>query len=413
MSNSLSEDMLVDEMRAVPCTILRGGTSKGVYFHEKHVPAPGPERSRFLQAVMGSPDVLQINGLGGSRLVTSKVAIVKVSERPDADVDYTYAQVVPERDVVSYAGNCGNISSGVGPFAIDSGLVQAVEPITQVRIFNTNTQKILIAHVPVRGGRARVIGDFSIPGVPGSGAEIFMDYRHTEGAKTGRLMPTGNVVDQLLLDDGTTLEVTLGDLANTCVFMRAADIGLTGSEMPVQINEDQGLINRLKEIRGKAAVLAGFCSSWEEAEAKTPSLPLVVMVAAPEDYQDMNRERVSAAEMDLRARLVFYNKCHESMAGTGSMCTAAMSRVPGSIVNQVAQGMASKVLRIGHPLGVMHVTVDATPDPSGVALQLKRLGFSRTARRIMSGEMYIVNSAAGGKSSAEESNTGDKNGNSI
>lgn len=383
-------DASMAEQVPVPCTILRGGTSKGVYFHEADVPPAGPRRDAFLQAVMGSPDILQINGLGGSRLITSKVAIVKRSQRDDADIDYTYAQVVPDRNVVSYAGNCGNISSGVGPFAIDSGLVPACEPITEVRIFNTNTQKILIAHVPVLGGRARVGGDFSIPGVPGTGAEIFMDYRQTTGAKTGRLLPTGNVTDRLTLGSGQSIEISLGDAANPCVFIRAGDVGLTGSELPLRINEDAGLIALLREIRGRAAVLAQFCTAWEEAETRSPSLPLVVLVAAPADYTDMNGGRVERGAMDLRARLVFYNKCHESMAGTGSMCTAAMSCVQGSIVHEAAQAsMGGGVLRIGHPLGVMQVAVEPEPGTAGASLRYRRLGFGRTARRIMSGEVYL------------------------
>jgi len=346
---------------------------------------------------MGSPDILQINGLGGSRLITSKIAIIKRSERDDADIDYTYAQVVPDRDVVSYAGNCGNISSGVGSFAIDEGLVDAVEPITQVRIFNTNTQKILVAHVPVRGGLARIHGDFAIPGVPGTGAEIFMDYSKTAGAKTGKLLPTGRPQDVVQLDDGTQLTVTLGDLANPCVFVHAQDVGLTGSEMPVQINENTALISRLKEIRGRAAVLAGFCSDWTEAEEKSPSLPLVVIVAPSEDYPDMNGKAVLQEDMDLRARLVFYNKCHESMAGTGSMCTAAMSRVPNTIVNLTARNTEGDTLRIGHPLGVMHVVAAADSDPVQGTVRFKRLGFSRTARRIMSGTVYLPNQQASGE----------------
>jgi 2-methylaconitate cis-trans-isomerase PrpF len=383
-------DASMPEQVPVPCTILRGGTSKGVYFHEADVPPAGPRRDAFLQAVMGSPDILQINGLGGSRLITSKVAIVKRSQRDDADIDYTYAQVVPDRNVVSYAGNCGNISSGVGPFAIDSCLVPACEPITEVRIFNTNTQKILIAHVPVLGGRARVGGDFSIPGVPGTGAEIFMDYRQTTGAKTGRLLPTGNVTDRLKLGSGQSIEISLGDAANPCVFIRAGDVGLTGSELPLRINEDAGLIALLREIRGRAAVLAQFCTAWEEAETRSPSLPLVVLVAAPADYTDMNGGQVERGTMDLRARLVFYNKCHESMAGTGSMCTAAMSCVQGSIVHEAAHAsMGGGTLRIGHPLGVMQVAVESEPGTAGASLRYRRLGFGRTARRIMSGEVYL------------------------
>ena len=174
---------------AIRCTILRGGTSKGVYLLEHDIPPPGELRDRLLKRVMGSPDMLQIDGLGGSRLITSKMAIIKRSSRPDADVDYTYAQVNPERDQIVYTSNCGNISAGVGPFAIDSGLVAADAPMTAVRIHNTNTGKILVAHVPVAGGRAKVTGDFAIDGVPGTGAEIRMDYAGTVGAKTGYMLP--------------------------------------------------------------------------------------------------------------------------------------------------------------------------------------------------------------------------------
>src|ERR1700733_9029726 len=213
LNQSLSEQI------GVRCVLMRGGTSKGLYFHATDVPAAGPERDRFLKRVMGTPDVMQIDGLGGSRLVTSKIAIVERSSRIDADVDYTFAQIAIERDGIGYEGNCGNISSGVGPFAIDEGLVEPVEPVTRVRIYNTNTDKVLVALVPVVGGKARVRGDFAIAGGAGHGAEIIMDYSNTVGAKTGSMLPTGQSAEPVALADGTGVNVTICYVANPCVFV--------------------------------------------------------------------------------------------------------------------------------------------------------------------------------------------------
>lgn len=386
--------MKVGEQTAIPCTVLRGGTSKGVYFHERDLPPSGPLRDKVLKRVMGAPDVVQIDGLGGSRLITSKIAIIKRSERSDSDIDYTFGQVEVERDNIHWSGNCGNISAGVGPFAINAGLVEVIEPTTIVRIFNTNTQKHLIAHVPVEAGCAKVEGDFAIDGVPGTGAEIFMDYRGTVGARTGKMLPTERVSEFLSLEDGAELEVTFCDVGNPCVFFRAVDIGLTGSELPEDINGNQPLVEKLREIRCKSAERLGFCDDWRDAETRAPQGPLIVMVAPPEDYRSMRSEPVLAGAMDLRARLVFYNKCHESMAGTGSMCTAAASRIAGSVVHRAlgAPPNGSDVLRIGHPLGVMRVTVKARPANMVGGVEFEALGFGRTARHIMQGTVYVPNS---------------------
>jgi 2-methylaconitate cis-trans-isomerase PrpF len=378
------------EQIAVRCVLMRGGTSKGLYFHEADVPAAGPERDRFLKRVMGTPDVMQIDGLGGSRLVTSKIAIVKRSSRDDADVDYTFAQIEIERDGVGYDGNCGNISSGVGPFAIDEGLVEAVEPVTRVRIYNTNTDKVLVALVPVAGCKARVTGSFAIAGVPGQGAEIIMDYSATVGAKTGKLLPTGHVTDAVALEDGTTATVTMCDVANPCVFVHARDVCLTGSELPDSIMGNTQVLARIFEIQAKASETLGFCADWKTAG--TIGLPLFVLVAEPGDYVDMTGTQRKETDMDLRARLLFFGKCHESMAGTGSMCTAAASRIPGSVVNRVlvAQSRGTRSLRIGHPLGVMNLAVEVDENTASSSTpHFQVLGFGRTARRLMDGVVYV------------------------
>lgn len=380
------------EQSEVRCVLMRGGTSKALFFHEADVPPPGPARDRLLKRAMGTPDVLQIDGLGGSRLVTSKVAIIARSARPDADVDYTFAQVDVDRDTVSYDANCGNISSAVAPFAIDEGLVAATEPVTTVRIFNTNTGKLLVSRVQVRGGKARVHGDCVVPGVPGSGAEILMDYTDTVGARTGTLLPTGHVVDTVVLCDGRRIEVSVVDAANPCVFIAASSLGLSGSELPDAITADRALIETLGEIQVQIGQHIGLYA--DGSQVHLPGLPLAVLVAPPADFADVYGATQPAQSMDLRARLVFLGQCHDSMAGTGSMCMAAASRVPGSLVHQAVGARAgTDTLRIGHPLGVMAVKVVAQAAADPAHITFSALGLTRTARRLMAGTVYVPNDA--------------------
>jgi 2-methylaconitate cis-trans-isomerase PrpF len=370
------------EQTPIRCVLMRGGTSKGLYFHQADLPGPGPRRDAVLLRLMGSPDVLQIDGLGGSRPITSKAAIIAPSVREDADVDYTFAQVEIDRAGVGYAGNCGNISAGVGPFAVDEGLVEAVEPVTRVRIFNTNTQALIVAEVPVRGGRARVTGDLAIPGVPGTGAEIVMNWVATIGAKTGHLLPTGRAVDEITLESGGTVRATLCDAGNVCVWVLAAELGRTGSELAV----DAGLIGVGREIRGKAAVRMGLASEWARVDEESPGLPMVGLVAAPAGYRTLSGGSVEEKEMDLRVRLVFMNRLHESIAGSASICLAAASRIPGSVVEAVTAGRRADELLIGHPSGITPAKVEARSGSGGVTFDV--LGFSRTARRLMDGTAY-------------------------
>lgn len=379
----------------VPCVLMRAGTSKGIFFHERDIPSPGPARDALLKRAMGTPDVLQIDGLGGSRLVTSKIAIVKRSERSDADVDYTFAQADVDLDRIDYESNCGNISSGVAPFAIDEGLVSAVEPMTVVRIHNTNTGKLLVAQVQVVNGKARVNGDCAIAGVPGTGAEILMDYTGTVGAKTGKLLPTGFATETIRLLSGHEVTVSLVDAGNPCVFVAASELGLSGSELPGQLSGNPELLATIGELQAKAGERIGMWGDWQAVHF--PQIPLFVMVAPPGDYVATNGDAQAAASMDLRARLLFLGKWHDSMAGTGSMCLAAASRVPGSVVNRMVELHASsEVLRIGHPLGVMTVKVTAQSDPQQPAgVRISSLGLVRTARRLMTGELYIPNGLLG------------------
>ncbi|PXY23209.1 PrpF protein [Prauserella sp. PE36] len=379
---------VVPDQLTVRCVLMRGGTSKGLYFHEADLPAPGAGRDAVLARVMGSPDPLQIDGLGGSRPITSKLAIVARSERADADVDYTFGQVEIERAAVVYSGNCGNISAGVGPFAIDEGLVTAAEGVTPVRIHNTNTGVVMTAYVPVQAGKARVLGDFAIPGVPGTGAEIVMDWARTVGAKTGALLPTGRAVDDIVLESGSVVRATICDVGNPCVWIPAADVGLDGSELADRIDGDSALVDAVREIRGKAAVRIGLCADWRSVDDQSPGLPMVGLVAAPAGYRTLSGTVSEGGDMDLRVRLIFMNRLHESIAGTASVCLAAASRVSGSVVSAVATQRRRDTILIGHPSGITpaRVTAHAIRRPPYVSFDL--LGFSRTARRLMDCAAY-------------------------
>jgi 2-methylaconitate cis-trans-isomerase PrpF len=390
--------MTGSEQTRIRCVLMRGGTSKGLYFHEADLPGPGPRRDAVLLRLMGSPDVLQIDGLGGSRPITSKAAIIAPSGREDADVDYTFAQVEIDRAGVGYAGNCGNISAGVGPFAVDEGLVEAVEPVTRVRIFNTNTRALIVAEVPVRDGRARVTGDLIIPGVPGTGAEIVLNWAATIGAKTGHLLPTGRAVDQITLETGATVRATLCDAGNACAWVVATELGCSGSELADEINEDAGLIGTVREIRGKAAVRMGLATDWAQVDEESPGLPMVGLVAPPAGYRTLSGgsggsgDEVEEKEMDLRVRLLFMNRLHESIAGSASICLAAAAQLPGSVVEAVTAGRRPGELLIGHPSGITPAKVEAHSDPGGVTFDV--LGFSRTARRLMEGTAYYPSDAS-------------------
>ncbi len=376
----------MEEMRRIPCVIARGGTSKGIYIKENHLPRDRAERDRVILAVFGGADVRQIDGLGGADPLTSKLAIIGPPSRPDADVDYTFAQVSFKAPVVDYSGNCGNISSGVGPFAIDEGLVRAVEPMTTVRIHNTNTGKMLIAEVPVAGGRAAVKGDCAIDGVPGAGAGIMLDFADTKGSATGKLLPTGRAKEMLKTPAGE-FEVSLVDCANAMVFVKAASLGMKGTEGPREIDGDKNLLDKLEAIRGAAAVAMGLAASPEEALAKSPAFPMLAVVSPPADYRSYSTgETVKADDISFVARNMFMQVLHKTYAGTGTVCTGVAASLPGTVVAEARAGRPAwgDRVRIGHPCGV--IEVEAKVDNG----EVRRAAFSRTARRIMEGYVFVV-----------------------
>ena len=237
------------EFRKIPCVIQRGGTSKGVYLHEENLPKDPEKRQKVILAIFGSPDIRQIDGLGGADPLTSKCAIIRPSERPDADVDYTMAQVGITDPLIDFRGNCGNISSGVGPFAIDEGLVEVQEPETVVHIFNTNTQRILKAYVTTQEGKSKYTGDYAIDGVPGKGSKILLDYSATGGTLRGKILPTGNPLDVISVPTVGDIEVSVVDAANPTCFLRPEVVGLSGMEGPFDQKVTKAL-DKIELIRG-------------------------------------------------------------------------------------------------------------------------------------------------------------------
>lgn len=378
----------MDKKYRIPCTIMRGGTSKGLFFLKQDLPADEALRDQLLLRIMGSPDKKQIDGLGGAASVTSKVAIISRSERPEADVDYTFAQVSVDKALVSYKGNCGNISSGVGPFALEKGLVNRREPVSTVRIFNTNTQKIIEAQVQVEHGQVKYQGDFQISGVPGTAAPVKLGFLDPMGAVTGKLLPTGRALDLLDVPGFGQLEASLVDAANPLVFVKASDVGLTGKELPAHIDSDPALLELLEKVRGAAAVKLGFVDSIERSAWDSPTVPKMTIIAPPASYETSDKKEISGKDIDLLARMMSMQKTHPTYAMTGAMCTAAAAVIPGSVVQKALSPSADlEKIRIGHPGGVLEAGVEFKPDGDSVQI-VKTFGY-RTANLLMTGETFV------------------------
>ena len=375
------------EFERIRAAIIRGGTSKGVYLLASELPNDPAVRDQVILAIYGSPDPRQINGLGGADPLTSKVAIIARSARPDADVDYTFGYVGIDKAVVDYDGNCGNISQGVGPFAVDEGLVPVSEPITKVRIFNTNTKKVIEAAVPVRDGKALTEGDFLVNGVPGTGAKIALNFVNSGGSKTGKLLPTGNVIDKMELQDGRTIRVSLVDAANPAVFVQAAEIGFTGKELPKDTDANPKILEIMEEIRVKAALMMKIALSPDKVG---PAVPKVAFVAPPQEYVTSTGKTIHAADCDLLARTKALAVMHKAYAVTGGICVGAAALIEGTVVNEVVgpQAKTNGVVRVGHPSGVSDFVITVTKKPSG-EFELTQSGVAGTSRRIMDGFVYV------------------------
>lgn len=373
------------ESLALPCSIIRGGTSKGIYFLESVLPPAGEKRDKLLLTVFGSPDIRQIDGLGGANSLTSKVCIIGPSEREDADVDYTFGQVSVDKPIIDWRGNCGNLTAGVGIFAIEQNLLKVKEPETVVRIYNTNSDKIIHARYRVRDGKVISDGDYTISGVPGTGDKIKIDFFSPAGSITGKLLPTGNVKDKIDLGEDGVFTVSIVDAGNPVVYLIPSELGLKGTELPVQVEGMPEVLGLIEKIRSVAAEMIGIVPDRAIATAKSPAYPKIGFVCEPTDYINPEGKLIHAEDVDLVARLASMQKMHRAYMITGAVSTGAAANIPGTVVHDVISERAktSNTLIIGQPYGPMEVTVDMKNG------EVIKEGVYRTARKILDGQVYI------------------------
>jgi hypothetical protein len=387
----------------VPATYMRGGTSKGVFFRLQDLPAaaqvPGAARDALLLRVIGSPDPYgkQIDGMGGATSSTSKTVILSRSHRPGHDVDYLFGQVSIDRAFVDWSGNCGNLSAAVGPFAISNGLVDASrvpkEGVATVHIWQANIGKTIIAYVPISGGAVQETGDFELDGVTFPAAEVqleFMDPAADEDGAGGAMFPTGNLVDDLEVPGVGTLKATMINAGIPTIFVNAAAIGYTGTELQDAINGDAKALAKFETIRAHGAVRMGLIKHIDEA-GKRQHTPKVAYVARPADYLSSSGKRVAASDIDLLVRALSMGKLHHAMMGTAAVAIGTAAAIPGTLVNLAAGGGARNAVRFGHPSGTLRVGAEAR-QVNGEWIVTKAI-MSRSARVLMEGWVRVPGDA--------------------
>ena len=387
----------------IPDTYMRGGTSKGVFFHLQDLPesaqTPGPARDKLLLRVIGSPDPYgkQIDGMGGATSSTSKTVILSKSSQPDHDVDYLFGQVSIDQAFVDWSGNCGNLSAAVGPFAISHGLVDASrvprDGIAVVRIWQANISKTIIAHVPMTNGAVQETGDFELDGVTFPAAEVqleFMDPAADEEGAGGAMFPTGQLVDDLDVPGVGVLKATMINAGIPTVFVNADAIGYTGTELQEAINGDPKALAMFETIRAHGALRMGLIKSLDEAASRQHT-PKVAFVAKPASYQASSGKQIEAGSIDLLVRALSMGKLHHAMMGTAAVAIGTAAAIPGTLVNTAAGGSAREAVRFGHPSGTLRVGAQAT-EVDGEWRVTKAI-MSRSARVLMEGWVRIPGDA--------------------
>lgn len=372
----------------IPCIYMRGGTSKGAMFLKRDLPEDRSLWDDIFLKVMGGPDPKQIDGLGGTVSSNNKILIVSSSTREDIDVEYLVAQVVVGEPVVDYSANCGNMTSAVGPFSIWQGLVKAESPVTKVRMLNLNTNKVIEEYVPTRDGIVEETGECAIAGIDGTGAELKVNFLSPGGAKTGRLLPTGQAADIISIEGLGQISVSVIDISNVFVFVHSSDIGIKGDELPAKLNGDKRLMDTIECIRGTVAQKIGLVDKWEEAATRTAGSPKLVILAPPTDYTDISGRPVKKEDMDICVRVVSVGAVHKASPLTGATAIGGAAFIEGCIMQKYLAGAdLTDSLRIGHPSGVMKVYVDY--ETVNEEIDFKGIAGQRTARKIMDGYVYI------------------------
>ena len=388
----------------IPATYMRGGTSKGVFFRLQDLPErcrqPGEARDKLLLRVIGSPDPYgkQIDGMGGATSSTSKTVILAKSTRPDHDVDYLFGQVSIDKAFVDWSGNCGNLSAAVGPFAIANGLVDPSRVpkngMATVRIWQANINKSIVAHVPITDGVVQETGDFELDGVTFPAAEVQLEFidpaDEGEGDAGGSMFPTGKLVDDLEVPGVGTFKATMINAGIPTIFVNAADIGYTGTELQDAINSDAKALARFETIRAYGAVRMGLIKHIDEA-AKRQHTPKVAFVAPPKDYTASSGKSVRSSDVDLLVRALSMGKLHHAMMGTAAVAIGTAAAIPGTLVSLAAGGRAHEAVRFGHPSGTLRVGAEAK-QVDGEWVVTKAI-MSRSARVMMEGFVRVPGDA--------------------
>ena len=379
----------------VPATYMRGGTSKGVFFSLTDLPpevqTPGLLRDNFLLRVIGSPDAYgkQTDGMGGATSSTSKTVIVSKSTQPEHDVDYLFGQVSIDKAFIDWSGNCGNLTAAVGSFAIHNSLVDASRlpenGIAEVRIWQANIQKTIIAQITMTDGQVQETGDFELDGVTFPAAEVKVAFMHP-AANDGSMFPTGNIVDDLEVPGVGTFKATLINAGIPTIFLNAADINYSGSELQSAINTDIEALKMFECIRAHGAIKMGLIKTVEEAESRQHT-PKVAFVAAPKDYTASSGKAIKATEIDLLVRALSMGQLHHAMMGTAAVAISVAVAVPGTLVNLAAGGGERKAVTFGHPSGTLGVGAEVVQE-NGNWIANKAI-MSRSARRLMQGSIFV------------------------
>ncbi|MGM8061118.1 2-methylaconitate cis-trans isomerase PrpF [Vogesella indigofera] len=382
----------------IPATYIRGGTSKGVFFRLQDLPAscqqPGTARDALFMRVIGSPDPYSahIDGMGGATSSTSKCVILSKSTQPDHDVDYLYGQVAIDKAFVDWSGNCGNLSTAAGAFAIHAGLIDPARipdnGVCVVRIWQANIRKTIIAHVPVSAGQVQETGDFELDGVTFPAAEIVLEFidPSDDGDDGGAMFPTGKLVDELEVPGVGTFKATMISAGIPTVFVNAADIGYTGTELREAINSDPAALARFEAIRVAGALRMGLIKTPEEAATRQHT-PKIAFVAPPADYTASSGKQIKATDIDLLVRALSMGKLHHAMMGTCAVAIGTAAAIPGTLVNLATGGGERSAVRFGHPSGTLRVGAEAVQENG--QWKVTKAIMSRSARVLMEGWVRV------------------------
>ncbi|WP_151796228.1 2-methylaconitate cis-trans isomerase PrpF [Acinetobacter soli] len=383
----------------IAATYMRGGTSKGVFFNLNDLPVEaqvaGAARDQLLLRVIGSPDPYgkQIDGMGGATSSTSKTVILAKSQQPEHDVDYLFGQVSIDQPFIDWSGNCGNLTAAVGAFAIRQGLIDPERVPDNghctVRIWQKNIQKTIIAHVPITHGVVQETGDFELDGVTFPAAEVQIEFLDPaeDGEDGGAMFPTGQVVDDLEVPGVGTFKATFINAGIPTIFLNAAELGHTGTELQDQINNDVAALARFETIRAHGAVKMGLIKDISEAASRQHT-PKIAFVAPPQSYQASSGKTVELSDIDLLVRALSMGKLHHAMMGTAAVAIGTAAAVPGTLVHTAAGAIPREAVRFGHPSGTLRVGAEAVQDTSG-QWQVKKAIMSRSARVLMEGFVYV------------------------